>query len=28
VLRRDRKRSVARFRSTVLKALERALLHE
>jgi len=28
VLRRDRKRSVARYRSTVLKALERALLHE
>ena len=28
VLRRDRKRSVARYQSTVLKALERALLHE
>ena len=28
VLRRDRKRSAARYRSTVLKALERALLHE
>jgi len=28
VLRRDRKRSVARYRSTVLEALERALLHE
>jgi len=26
VLRRDRKRSVARYRSTVLEALERALL--
>jgi hypothetical protein len=28
VLRRDRKRSVARYRSTVLKTLERALLQE
>ena len=28
VLRRDRKRRVARYRSTVLNALERALLHE
>jgi len=28
VLRRDRKRSVARYRNTVLKTLERALLHE
>jgi hypothetical protein len=28
VLRRDRRRSLARYRSTVLKALERALLHE
>lgn len=28
VLRTDRKRSLARYRSTVLKALERALLHE
>jgi AcrR family transcriptional regulator len=28
VLRRDRKRSVARYRSIVQKALERALLHE
>jgi len=28
VLRRDRKRSATRYRSTVLKALERALLHE
>jgi AcrR family transcriptional regulator len=28
VLRRDRKRGVARYRSTLLKALQRALLHE
>lgn len=28
VLRRDRKRSVTRYRRTVLKALERALLHQ
>ena len=28
VLRRNRKRSIARCRSTVLKVLERALLHE
>jgi AcrR family transcriptional regulator len=28
MLRRDRRRSIARYRSTVLKVLERALLHE
>jgi AcrR family transcriptional regulator len=28
MLRRDRRRSMARYRSTVLKVLERALLHE